>query len=710
MSTRLTEYKKDCFNLARTLIIKSEMIANLTEQLIGIKEYNNAWHEKPKTEWKYYLNLSGVYHPLDVQIQVTSLDTLETITFDAATLAQHPTTRYEYRYGSSYYNDLVLQYPDQEYLIISMLSPVDINAAINAVDFAILGWDTRYIEDSETNFLYKLQEHIIRYVEMWPNRDYLDIDYNYAYHYMYQFYSQLVNIIQVVRLENCKTTSAHSFHIWEYLDGHARLARYKDVLTEKQVLYLYKNIERIQSNAGKNEIFDELIQIFLTERNVPIYGYNALHNTINMPTSLVPTVDMVRQEINYPINALDASNIETIEEIMEREAAVSGDKGLTLEQDIEKTEQQFTYSLSGNLTTRVLESELADNDFIYEFSFDSWLLNEWAVLAFNNQYQTTVTVRNPSNGDLYVLSTQNAFILYMYCYFRAQGIDLEFLPIFNTSINLIREYPTKEELATAFDHHDLPVGYLDALYNDLVLISTINTSTLFYQTVNDIAYRWEIHRRLWLLQDQPAQTSIGETLTANLYTSCRIKLADTPTKYSDWLYRNTIDVADNTEYDFQLLADELFSKATGKDINAVVDRGVIQNSMLAIVEQLSGYNIQIITIAPQKEIFSLARKSIRYGDLTHVAGSMYGFPLSHGIYASRMREDTALDGTALHLELEPVISQKENSLNFITNEIELNSLNSVLDYTMAVDTGGKLNTLHHGIYFSALEVKPPSNQ
>lgn len=683
------------------------MIASLTERLIGLKEYNNAWFEKPKHLWKYYLNLSGCYHPLDEVIEVTSLDTLEKIRFDAATLTLHPATRYEYRYGSSYYNDLIKRYPDKEYLIISMLSPVDINRAINANDFTILNWDSRYIEDGEINLPERLQEHIIRYVEMWPNRDYLDIDTSYGYHYLHHFYSQLVNLIEIARIENCKTTNAHSFHIWEYLDSHARLARYKDVLTRKQVLYLYKNIERIQSNAGKNEIFEELIQIFLTERNIPLYGYSALHNTKGMPESLTPTVDMVRQEINYPINALDASSIETIEEIMEREAAVSGDKGLTLEQDIAATNQQFTYALSGDLTTRVLESELADNNFLYEYSFDEWLLNEWAVLAFNNQYQARIAAQNPSNGDLYSLTMQNAFILYMYCYFKAQGITLEYLPIFNTTVNVVRTYPTLQALETAFDTHDLPVGYLEALYNDLVLVYNIRTTDDFYKTVNDIHQRWTIHRRLWLLQDQPNQTSIGEILTANLYSTCVIKLSDTPMKYTDWLYRNSIDVVDNTVNDFSLLAEEIFSKSTGKDLNAVIDRATIQKSMLEIVEQLSGYNIQIITIPPQNEVFSLGRKSLRFGDLLHEAGSMNGYYLNHGVYLNTLNEISALTEETLHLEISPLIGEPQNTLHVDSNELLLPTLNTRLDYTPEVKGGGKLNTFHHGMYLNGLEISPP---
>ena len=66
-------------------------------------------------------------------------------------------------------------------------------------------------------------------------------------------------------------------------------------------MYLYRNIIRVQNNAGKNEIFDELVDIFLTDRNIPIYQYKAKHNLKSFEDSLVPTVDMIRTEINYPL-------------------------------------------------------------------------------------------------------------------------------------------------------------------------------------------------------------------------------------------------------------------------------------------------------------------------------------------------------------------------------------------------------------------------
>jgi hypothetical protein len=53
------------------------------------------------------------------------------------------------------------------------------------------------------------------------------------------------------RVANLKTSSTHSSHIWEYLTSNG-LGDYRSVLTRDQELFLYKNIQYIIKNRGKD--------------------------------------------------------------------------------------------------------------------------------------------------------------------------------------------------------------------------------------------------------------------------------------------------------------------------------------------------------------------------------------------------------------------------------------------------------------------------
>ena len=80
--------------------------------------------------------------------------------------------------------------------------------------------------------------------------------------------SRLVNVVLGIRLNNCHTRFAHSYHIWTYLNGFGELRQYKGLLNTAQALWLYRNIRYITNNAGKSSTFDKLVENLLTKRNI----------------------------------------------------------------------------------------------------------------------------------------------------------------------------------------------------------------------------------------------------------------------------------------------------------------------------------------------------------------------------------------------------------------------------------------------------------
>ena len=96
MSTQLDIYNQLNYDLIASMTIKSEILANLTEELVGKNEGNPNWSGRDKRLWRYYLNLNGQYHKLDEPMFVVSLDTLKEIAFTKENLIDHPNTKEAY--------------------------------------------------------------------------------------------------------------------------------------------------------------------------------------------------------------------------------------------------------------------------------------------------------------------------------------------------------------------------------------------------------------------------------------------------------------------------------------------------------------------------------------------------------------------------------------------------------------------------------------
>ena len=74
-------YLDSTIALARTLVVKSEYSAEQINNQVALRFGTNTVNPLNKSTWKYYLNVSGEYHPTDTVIKVKSLDTMQEIDF-----------------------------------------------------------------------------------------------------------------------------------------------------------------------------------------------------------------------------------------------------------------------------------------------------------------------------------------------------------------------------------------------------------------------------------------------------------------------------------------------------------------------------------------------------------------------------------------------------------------------------------------------------
>jgi hypothetical protein len=111
---------------------------------------------------------------------VPSLDIAQRIVFNKVNLQTHLATKQAYSYGTRYYQELVLQYPEQEMLILGILYPADITKAVNAKDGTILAYPPELVELYEVSLIPKLQTWLDNYLFRWFNKQFILTDDLYS--------------------------------------------------------------------------------------------------------------------------------------------------------------------------------------------------------------------------------------------------------------------------------------------------------------------------------------------------------------------------------------------------------------------------------------------------------------------------------------------------------------------------------------------------
>lgn len=249
MSGQIETYRDEIFNFLRTVTIKFEPFAySLGEEYMfehGVTDPHGAWNP-------YYINLSGEYAPNDERMVVYSPEEERTIPFDKENMKKYPKTSSIYRLPNVEYKALEEKYPKNSSLIRTIVYPpqMSIQEIIDAPNLSLLAYDDSLLEPQERDDLVStLKNYLNMVAKRWwvPEFGYEDM---YAVTFWAMLWQQLPLILLTRRFQNIKTNRVHSFHIWEYLKSHG-LADYRDVLSLNQSLWLYRNIDYILLNRGK---------------------------------------------------------------------------------------------------------------------------------------------------------------------------------------------------------------------------------------------------------------------------------------------------------------------------------------------------------------------------------------------------------------------------------------------------------------------------
>lgn len=735
-------YKRQVFDLAKTLVIKHDDIAramnqaleeqrifvfseetfsvanwesqvysylpdqlkHLTSTIIGdFNSVNSTEVITYRYSWKYYRNLAGKYHESDhVKLFNAQYEALYEKYKDDTRLGGTQPERdeyiqdiaahvyifvahdsgvpipvvfttdqffdpvvgdlnllYEYRFGSVLYNQLIERYPDYVSLINGILVPVPERISVPSPNSVILsagdyvreydplrqsyfyrsnvlieGRGNRLIEENETNLIEKLNYQINAFMKRWHNSNYLITDDLYMAVIMGILYAQLPMAIFNIRLENCKTQMAHSYHISQYLESHGRLAKYVPSISKNQALWLYRNIEYVEANVGKQETFMDLVTNILdtSTPKIPLAGFDMRHNLANLRT-LVLEYEDVEQGIypdpylkRIPINFTQTgvgTDERTIAQMVEKEALLSRDGLRNLQEDIARNKEKLTHTKGNRLPTKILESSVVDLSDRLPYTLGSMLLNHWIYKSANSQYDGSIFFTHPVTSERLSVTTKNAFLLFLYVYNKGyanieltelpQTVNARIIPRLKTFNDVDITPTTLPALPTG---QTLPAKPTNLAYFDQVVDRSRVSDELILQMIgnNSIDYSEEmrysdgfydhvktIHKeiteRYFLYAGQHDLWVRGqlEAVMQHMYWHDVPCTFDTDnTLYADWLEQAGIDFTGMQQVDYVKLSTELLRNATGTTDTINKTLRDLQTAVISILRQFSSYSVQYI--------------------------------------------------------------------------------------------------------------------
>jgi hypothetical protein len=631
-------YVKACKDLAQSIQIKFDAVAQGINQEVLLKTGVLADEQDPAS-WKYYQNICGQYHSSDTAMSVYSLDTESVIAFTVSALAQNPVTKAAYAFGSTYYNDLLAAYPDQEMLILGILYPVqDIQTAIAAKDGTILAYPTHLVEDDEVDFIRLLQAWLYAHIGRWFNPAYTITDDLYMAAFLGQLTLSCIAEITNIRLAACKTNQAHSFHINQYLRSHGFLDTYLRQMTRKQALDMYRNINYYERNAGFEATFEVLVEIILSEAGLPAYHYEMQHNQESMRHEF-PTDTQHLQSIAHfkrtPINArakqfpLPTYSLTQVLAAMADETPANDAYQTAHQSDIA---QQLALSPRATLPTKVVECAINPVTAPSALPPEAILFNHWVDWAASDRYAVPVEFTPEGSTVPVRLTHQQAVALWIYATTKAREPDPALIPNypFLTRVPpIVVNKVVRTPKPNISELRDIAAGAVPDAIISLILSTgatvpdQISSLEQFQQVCSQI-YQGALYQyNLYSFQEDPQARGHAQAASLRLYADKVITLSllqdesqpGLGVEYSTLLQQLGLNFNGYRPVDYYNTAIRILNAATGSDLTALLDPANVQQAMVNLLRYLSSYSIQIVTSGISELSTTVPRPDVRLSNV-----------------------------------------------------------------------------------------------
>lgn len=576
---------------ARTIVIKCEELAILDNT--QMKNHYGLIAGTDKSKWRYYLNLNGDYHSTDTMMQIQSLDNGDEIDFTKNNLDLHPATKRAYRQGSYYYTRLVDKYPGQRDLINGIINPIPTSESIPAKNYEILRYNQDYVLWNEYQLIPALQSHIYNLVNTSFGTKYVKTDNLMLTTLIGTLYGSLVSAILQIREDGKGTRYAHDFHIWSRLSSLGLSTVYKSVLDRKQTMWLYRNLEYVLKVQGRRKTFDELVEIILTHRQVPLARYESVQTTEEQLTTLRPAPKLMSRPVNLQDDYGSSLRLWTVPEVITKEIPLALDNLRNKDLDEDLTARGIENGLVSRAPSKVLESVMMDTTDRNPESLMRLLANHWPYMAANDYYNISHDYVDLRTGSHFRLDTKESYILWCYLIDRYNHNEREEIPWYNYfGVRKINP-PTYLELMELGNREILTEARCKEILAVNVNYERLISPDGYFNKVKDIFdKRWDhtkmgsrIFNMLYHAQINNAINSVYETGVVSLTTM---------KTYGEFLEFHDLSFVSYSQDELLDLAWSIWKRVTGWENINFISVSDQQRMLINLMKDLTSYTVQYI--------------------------------------------------------------------------------------------------------------------
>lgn len=178
-----------------------------------------------------------------------------------------------------------------------------------------------------------------------------------------------------------------------------------------------------EANFGKEFTMRDVVKNVFTPTNIPLSGFDTIHNTGRMPDNLLPEAELVREEINFKSLASTNSR-KNIDIILDEAKLKARENQRELPYALERIQEKIEYCGDDTLSTKILQSEMLSLPGKYPFTLISVLLNLWLYTVeesdtTNKGCDAPIFVTNPLTGTRMSMTISNAYKVVLYCINKA---------------------------------------------------------------------------------------------------------------------------------------------------------------------------------------------------------------------------------------------------------------------------------------------------
>lgn len=389
---------------SKSIIFKIDIVATTINANLEYKGYSINHYDK--SSWRYYLNLAGEKHVSNKEVMIKLIETGDIVELTKEVLEQYKYTKEELLKSENFYNEIISTYPTEVDYIKGCLNPCDINYAIDSSEGTILSYNKFFLETNETNIISQLENYLIKILYRWKIDKYSKHENLYVPSLLGVIYNNLPAFILNLRLKNINTPFVNSYLLKEYFKSNG-LGLYIPYLNNVSKFWLYRNLEYIKHNIGKNKTLKDIIDNVFTPNSIGIARlevkeYTGIkENTFNQSSNNRKVI-ITPDALNDFYDSSDTSI--TISEILESELVeVDPLEGLTdeylsnFEHELNNVENTLELLKQNNETTKLLYITPKKIFDFFSNRIESLIFN-WVYMLKNDIYYTVIDYNDPNNG------------------------------------------------------------------------------------------------------------------------------------------------------------------------------------------------------------------------------------------------------------------------------------------------------------------------